>query len=172
MPSLFRRVYLIVFLTAVSSCSQTKSDIQFLQSVPEYTSQVQIFSQEFVSISSPYGALSSVVFAYDRDRNDKTVLQSGRRGIDLVEVKLFNRTGHWNWYPFLVLSDDTYDGYVDRLFIDENLDGRLDEVSDIRRQGMLIEQIRFNEFRPWQVIKKQNRRDASDTFTYILRPRP
>jgi len=95
--------------------------------------------------------MRSIYFGYDRNRD----LQSGGSGkigggIDIIEYKIIKSDGTWNWQPFLVFSDDNFDGLADRLFLDSDLDGVLDKMYDVALKGFIMDKITFEKFKPWQ----------------------
>lgn len=102
-------------------------------------------------VPSPYGLLPSIYFGYDRNRD----LRPGgsvknNQGIDIVEFKILRNDGTWDRQPYLVFSDDDFDGIADRLFLDSNLDGALDKIYDIALEGLIMNKITFKKFKPWQ----------------------
>ncbi len=152
-------------IVSLYSCTRHSPHYQKSIIPTNYESQKNIIWQKFAMIHSPYGSLSVVILGYDRNRDRPVTrsIKSGRKGIDLLEAKLFNRSGHWNWYPFLILSDENYDGTADHLFLDSNLDGLIDTSDDIAPWNLAMDKIQFDTFKPWEKL-------SSNESTPILDP--
>ena len=121
------------------------------EDLPIYTSQINIIKQGYTEVPSPYGPIPSVYFGYKRNRDPRLRGSTkNNKNIDILEYKMLKKEGGWNRQPYLVFSDDTFDGIVDRLFLDSNLDGSFDKIYDIASEGLLINEITFKKFKPWQ----------------------
>lgn len=152
------QIFLVVFLV---SCSRsTTHPVNALDTInlPFYKSQEKIILQIYTSVPSPFGYLSSVVFGYDRNKDNSAHFktQSGRLGVDLLEVKLLNNRGYWYWFPYLVYIDDNFDGFADRLFLDSNLDGLIDQEHALPPYQFQIEKIQFDSIEAWNSNHSEN----------------
>ena len=96
-----------------------------------YISQERIVLQGFSSVPTRRGDKTAVYFGYDRDRQFAMHSDNTKVAVDLVEFKLVETDGTWRWEPFLVISDDDFDGYADRLFLDADFDGTLESIFSI-----------------------------------------
>ncbi|MGD8720888.1 MAG: hypothetical protein PVG46_03750, partial [Desulfobacterales bacterium] len=112
----------------------------------DYVSQKSIVLQGYFLVPTPYGHKPSVYFGYDRDSQTKSHPDNRNKSkVDLIEFKLLNETGAWSWYPLLMFSDDDFDGYADRLFVDADFNNVIDKVYDIKKNKIDMEKIRFDE---------------------------
>jgi len=119
--------------------------------LPIYTSQINIVKQGYILVPSPYGTIPSIYFGYKRNRDLRmSEYAKNNQDIDIIEYKMLEKDGSWNWQPYLIFSDDNFDGIADRLFLDSNLDGSLDKIYDISSEGLIIDRITFKKFKPWQ----------------------
>jgi len=119
--------------------------------LPKYRSQKNIVKQGYTVVPSPYGPLPSIYFGYDRNRDLRTSGSAKNdQGIDIIEYKILRNDGTWNRQPYLVFSDDDFDGIADRLFLDSNLDSALDKIYDIELEGLIMNKITFKKFKPWK----------------------
>lgn len=120
------------------------------EDLPIYKSQIKIVKQGYITVPSPYGPIPSIYFGYNRNRDLRlSGSAKNNQGIDIIEYKMIKKDGGWNWQPYLVFSDDNFDGIVDRFFLDSNLDGALDKIYDIALEGLKINRIIFKKFKPW-----------------------
>lgn len=113
-----------------------------------YISQQRIVLQGFSIVPTLHGDKAAVYFGYDRDKryvlhSDNTVV-----AVDLIEFKLIESDGTWRWEPFVVISDDDFDGYADRIFVDADLDGVFEKIFDIRNEKLAIDKINYREISP------------------------
>lgn len=121
------------------------------QDLPVYRSQKEIVKQGFTAVPSPYGPIPSVYFGYKRSRNlCKSEYAKDKLCIDIIEYKKLKKDGGWNWKPYLVFVDDNFDGFADRLFLDSNLDGSFEKISNIASESIIINRIAFKGFKPWR----------------------
>jgi len=114
-----------------------------------YISQERIVLQGFSSISTPHGEETAIYFGYDRDRQSAMQSDNIEVAVDLVEFKLLETDGTWRWETFAVISDDDFDGYADRLFLDVDFDGTMESIFYIRKELLPIDKIGFKEISPW-----------------------
>lgn len=154
--SYFIAIVFLIISIGLAGCSSPQFNPHFHEStskLPKYKSQKIIKWQSYATILSPYGGLPAVVFGYDRNNDSDSPKSNSmrRKGIDTFEAKLINSDGYWVWYPFLILSDDDYDGIIDRLFLDSNLDCLIDAIYDIRDKNLTIDGIEFQKFSPWRI---------------------
>ena len=120
------------------------------EGLPIYKSQKNIVKQGYAVVPSPYGPIPSVYFGYKRKRHlGPSESPNNYQNVDIIEYKILKKEGGWNWHPYLVFSDDNFDGIVDRLFLDSNLDGSLDKTYNIAIEGLIINEISFKKFKPW-----------------------
>lgn len=63
------------------------------------------------------------------------------KGVDLVEYKRLYPDGHWNYNPFLILSDENYDCYIDHGWLDCNHDGILETVVNFSAKPTTLEAV-------------------------------
>jgi len=66
-----------------------------------------------------------------------------------MEYKMLNKDGTWRWQPYMIFSDDNFDGIADRLFLDSDLDGSLDKTYYIASRHLIMGRLKFNKFKPW-----------------------
>lgn len=105
--------------------------------------------QGFSSVPTRHGDKTAIYFGYDRDRQFAMHSDNAKVAVDLIEFKLMETDGTWRWEPFAVISDDDFDGYVDRLFLDVDFDGTLESIFDISTEKLAIDKIGFTEISPW-----------------------
>ena len=67
----------------------------------------------------------------------------------MIEYKMFKKDGTWRWEPYMIFSDDNFDGIADRLFLDSDLDGSLDKIYFIASKGLIMGRLKFKKFKPW-----------------------
>jgi hypothetical protein len=126
----------------------------------DYVSQKRIVLQGFCLVPTPYGHKPSVYFGYDRDSKTKTHPDNSNKStIDLIEFKLLKETGVWSWYPLLIFTDDDFDGYADRLFVDADFNNVIDKVYDIKKKKIKMEEIKFDEISPWRLKNNGSKTD-------------
>ena len=114
-----------------------------------YISQERVVLQGFSSVPTRHGDKTAIYFGYDRDRQFAMHSDSAKVAVDLVEFKLLETDGAWRWEPFAVISDDDFDGYADRLFLDTDFDGVMDSIFNIRNEKLAVDKIGFREISPW-----------------------
>lgn len=114
-----------------------------------YISQERIVLQGFSSIPTPHGEETAIYFGYDRDRQFAMHSDNAKVAVELVEFKLLETDGTWRWEPFAVISDDDFDGYADRLFLNVDFDGTMEGIFNIRNEKLPIDKIGFKEIKPW-----------------------
>jgi len=104
LKNLLRLLISGTLVMALYSCTRYSPHYQDSIIPINYKSQKDIIRQEYTMVHSPYGALSAVVFGYDRngDRAATRTIKANRRGIDLLEAKLLTNpvigTGIHFWY--------------------------------------------------------------------------
>ena len=151
LPQIVLLIILVLLPSIQLSCTSLGLKPFPGEDLPKYRSQKNIVKQGNTVVPSPYGLLPSIYFGYDRNRD----LRPGgsvknNQGIDIVEFKILRNDGTWDRQPYLVFSDDDFDGIADRLFLDSNLDGALDKIYDIALEGLIMNKITFKKFKPWQ----------------------
>ena len=114
-----------------------------------YISQERVVLQGFSSVPTRHGDKTAIYFGYDRDRQFAMHSDNAKVAVDLIEFKLLTTDGTWRWEPFAVISDDDFDGYADRLFLDADFDGTLESIFDICSEKLAIDKIGFTEINPW-----------------------
>jgi hypothetical protein len=114
-----------------------------------YISQERVVLQGFSSVPTRHGDKTAIYFGYDRDRQFAIHSDNAKVAVDLIEFKLLTTDGTWRWEPFAVISDDDFDGYADRLFLDADFDGTLESIFDICSEKLAIDKIGFTEISPW-----------------------
>jgi len=114
-----------------------------------YISQERVVLQGFSSVPTRHGDKTAIYFGYDRDRQFAMHSDNAKVAVDLIEFKLMTTDGTWRWEPFAVISDDDFDGYADRLFLDVDFDGTLESIFDISSEKLEIDKIGFTEISPW-----------------------
>jgi hypothetical protein len=144
----------IAIASACTSCTLPGLKSYELEGVPVYASQKEIVKQGFTAVPSPFGSIPSVYFGYKRNRNpSQNETAKANLIVDIIEYKILKEDGGWNWKPYLIFSDDNFDGIADRLFLDSNLDGSLDKIYNIASKGVIINRITFESFEPWLMKK-------------------
>jgi hypothetical protein len=146
----------LYFIIAASSavhfsCTLAKVKPFTCTDLPEYLSQNKIVQQGYATVPTPFGPIPSVYFGYDRNGDLKPGRSSEKgTGIDIIEYKMLKKDSTWRWQPYMVFSDDNFDGIADRLFLDSDLDGSLDKIYYIASRHLIMGRIKFNKFKPWQ----------------------
>ena len=113
-----------------------------------YVSQKHIVYQGFVKLPTPFGYRKAIYFGYDRDNDYVIDINGNKVYIDLLEFKFMKSSG-WQFKPFLIFSDDDFDGYADRLLLDSNLDGKFDKFDNLKPKKLSMGEIEFEEISPW-----------------------
>jgi len=152
---------MVVFILS-SNCRQIvmQGEAPYLNMPKDYVSQKSIVLQGYFLVPTPYGHKPSVYFGYDRDSQTKSHPDNRNKSkVDLIEFKLLNETGAWSWYPLLMFTDDDFDGYADRLFVDADFNNVIDKVYDIKKNKMDMEKIRFDEISPWRLKNDGSKTD-------------
>jgi hypothetical protein len=149
------RIVLLIILVLLPSIQLSCTSLGLKpfpgKDLPTYRSQKNIVKQGYTVVPSPYGPLPSIYFGYDRSRDLRTSGSAkNAQDIDIIEYKILKNDGTWNRQPYLVFSDDDFDGIADRLFLDSNLDGTLDKIYDIALEDLIMNKITFKKFKPWQ----------------------
>lgn len=100
-------------------------------STPNYKPLSGMIGQAFRSYPTPQGEMSCVVLPYDRNEDGK---------IDLVEVRVMKPDqGIWEDKPYMVATDDDFDGIADRVLIDIERDGKFDTGQNVKSKKTPIE---------------------------------
>lgn len=144
--------FIIAALSALQfSCTLPQVKPFTCTGLPAYLSQKKIVQQGYATVPTPFGPIPSIYFGYDRNGDFKSGNSFERgKGIDIIEYKMLKKNGTWSWQPYIIFSDDNFDGIADRLFLDSNLDGSLDKIYYIASRGLIMDKLKFNEFKPWQ----------------------
>jgi hypothetical protein len=140
---------LLALTTAGCSYFVTQIKIDPFDLPINYISQERVVLQGFSSVPTRHGDRTAIYFGYDRDRQFAIHSDNAKVAVDLIEFKLLTTDGTWRWEPFAVISDDDFDGYADRLFLDADFDGTLESIFDICSEKLAIDKIGFTEISPW-----------------------
>ena len=142
-------LFISIFSATLLGCGGMLSIIQpeRFTRLPAYQSQKRIIWQGYRPVPTPDGPIDSVFFGYHNHKNKKNTAASGAR-VDILEFKRLNEDGTWQWSPYLIFSDDNFDGSADRLFIDLNADGNIDSVHDVSKKNIVMVRIRFDPLLP------------------------
>ena len=150
------RLFILYFIiAAVSSAIQFACTLPEMKpfpsiNLPEYQSQKKIVKQGYAIVPTPFGSIPSIYFGYDRNNDFKPSHSSEKgTGIDIIEYKMLKKDSTWKWQPYMIFSDDNFDGVADRLFLDSNLDGSLDKIYYIASRGLIMGRLKFKKFKPW-----------------------
>lgn len=110
-----------------------------------YETQKRIVWQGMIVVRNASGTVApipAIYFGYDRNRNyarnNHTV---PCKGVDLIEYKHLYPDGHWDYNPFLILSDENYDCYIDHGWLDCNEDGILEIVVTLPSNSVRLEAV-------------------------------
>ena len=143
--------FIITVSSAVQfSCTLPKVKPFTSTDLPVYLSQKKIVKQGYAIVPTPFGPIPSVYFGYDRNGEFKSGNSVERgKGVDIIEYKMLKKYGTWRWEPYMIFSDDNFDGIADRLFLDSNLDGSLDKIYYIASRGLVMNRLKFKKFKPW-----------------------
>jgi hypothetical protein len=115
-----------------------------------YASQQRIVEQGCALVPTPLGSQAAFYFGYDRNKDYRTDPSTGlRTGVDLIEFKRILADGTWSWEPFLIFSDDDFNGEADRIFLDRDFDGELDRIYNIESNRLKMDDINFRQLPPW-----------------------
>lgn len=150
----FHKIGLLILMSlalTTAGCSYVVTRIKTdPYALPEnYISQERIVLQGFSSVPTRHGDKTAIYFGYDRDRQFAMHSDSAKVAVDLVEFKLLETDGTWRWGPFAVISDNDFDGYADRVFLDADFDGTLESIFNISNEKLVIDKIGFREISPW-----------------------
>jgi hypothetical protein len=153
---LFRRArYFLTIVLAVGSAACTSVAVPSVNdpfAPPSgYVSQKRIILQGFSKVSTMEGPKNAAYFGYDRDGRGVQLSDGNWVAVDLMEFKLMQPDNTWCWDPIMVISDDDFDGYADRVLVDFNLDGRFELVFDIGTEKRVIDRMGFEEIKPWLI---------------------
>ena len=102
-------------------------------SLPDYETQKRIVWQGTMDVKCQTEieeiSFQAIFFGYDRNHNyTRNGLVSPCKGIDLIEFKRVFANGHWNYKPFLMISDDNFDCHADHGWLDCDQDGSLETI--------------------------------------------
>ena len=98
---------------------------------PDYKPLTNLVGQTFRNYPTQDGMWPCVVFPYDRNEDGK---------IDLVEVRRMNEKGDfWEDKPYVIATDDDFDGLADRVLVDLERDGKFDKGQDVKSKKIPIE---------------------------------
>ena len=149
------RFFILYFIIAASSAVQFACTLQGVKpfpntDLPVYQSQIKIVKQGYTMVPTPFGPIRSIYFGYNRNNDFKPGHSSKKgKGIDIIEYKMLKKDGTWIWQPYMIFSDDNFDGIADRLFLDSNLDGSLNKIYYIASKGLIMGRLKFKRFKPW-----------------------
>jgi hypothetical protein len=118
-----------------------------------YKSQERIVRQGFTIVPTPQGEIKSIFFGYDRNGDYSS--SSNRligRGIDLIEYKKMLDDNKWTLNPFLIICDDNFDGFADKIFLDTDFNSSLDINYKLKYGYLKMDYINFEQFRPFHYI--------------------
>jgi hypothetical protein len=118
-----------------------------------YKSQERIVRQGFTIVPTPQGEIKSIFLGYDRNGDYSS--NSNRligRGIDLIEYKKMLDGNKWTLNPFLIICDDNFDGFADKIFLDTDFNSSLDINYKLKYGFLKMDNINFERFRPFQYI--------------------
>jgi len=143
--------FIIAASSAVQfSCTLPKVKPFTCTDLPVYLSQKKIVKQGYAIVPTPFGPIPSIYFGYDRNSDLRPGHSSEKgAGIDIIEYKMLKKNGTWSWQPYMIFSDDNFDGIADRLFLDSDLDGSLDKIYYIASRGLIMGRLKFKKFKPW-----------------------
>lgn len=99
---------------------------------PDYKPLSNLVGQADRNYPTQDGMWPCVELSYDRNEDGKK---------DLVEVRRMNEKGDW-WEanPYIIITDDDFDGYSDRILVDIERDGKFDKGQDIKSKKIPIEE--------------------------------
>jgi hypothetical protein len=110
-----------------------------------YETQKRIVWQGTLVMGSASGVAAptpAIYFGYDRNRdyarNNHAI---PCKGVDLIEYKRLYPDGHWDYNPFLILSDENNDCYIDNGWLDCNADGILETVVALPSNSVKLEAV-------------------------------
>lgn len=118
-----------------------------------YKSQERIVRQGFTIVPTPQGEIKSIFLGYDRNRDYSS--SSNRligSGIDLIEYKKMLDDNKWTLNPFLIICDDNFDGFADKIFLDTDFNSSLDINYKLKYGYLKMDYINFEQFRPFHYI--------------------
>jgi len=118
-----------------------------------YKSQERIVRQGFAIVPTSRGEINSIFLGYDRNGDYSS--SSNRligRGIDLIEYKKMLDDNKWTLNPFLIICDDNFDGFADKIFLDTDFNSSLDINYKLKYGFLKMDYINFEQFRPFHYI--------------------
>jgi len=97
---------------------------------PDYKPLTNLVGQGGRTYPTQDGPWPCVELSYDRNEDGKK---------DMVEVRRMNEKGDW-WEdkPYILIVDDDFDGYADRILVDIERDGIFDKGQNITDKKRLI----------------------------------
>ena len=124
-----------IILGLVGCSSFPNSDM-----VEGYASQKRIVWQGTLTVQLGQDIFRMIFFGYDRNGGMHGLKEGSLcRGVDLLEYKGLLPNGHWVFNPIIVLSDDNFDCYADRVLYDCDADGKFEKVIDISGDAVNLE---------------------------------
>jgi hypothetical protein len=149
-------VFAITLAIGLAGCSHLAETITIdpFALPTDYISQQRIVLQGFSNVQTMHGSKAAVYFGYDRDKRYVKLPDNSWVSVDLIEFKLIEHDKTWRWEPFVVISDDDFDGYADRLFVDVDFDGVFETIFDIRVEKRVIDKMGLEEINPWLLGKE------------------
>jgi hypothetical protein len=116
------------------------SSFSNLKEVGGYDSQKRIVWQGTLTVQLGEDIFRMIYFGYDRNGGmHRLTKESICRGVDLLEYKGLLPNGHWVFYPIMILSDDNFDCYADRVLYDCDADGNFEKVANIPEGTVRLE---------------------------------
>ncbi|MGD9332816.1 MAG: hypothetical protein PVJ53_16000 [Desulfobacterales bacterium] len=110
--------------------------------VDGYQTQKRIVWQGTLTVNHGVDIVRLIYFGYDRNGDLKPLSKATVcRGVDLLEYKCRLPDGHWDYRPFLILSDDNFDCYAERALYDCDGDGIFEHVTEISGPTISLESI-------------------------------
>lgn len=108
--------------------------------VDGYQTQKRIVWQGTLTVDHGPDIVRLIYFGYDRNGDLKRLSNATVcRGVDLLEYKCRLPDGHWDYQPFLIISDDNFDCYADRALYDCDGDGFFEKGIDVSGQDIPLE---------------------------------
>ena len=108
--------------------------------VEGYVSQKRIVWQGTLTVQLGEDIFRMIYFGYDRNGGMHGLTEESLcRGVDLLEYKGLLPDGHWVFDPIMVVSDDNFDCYADRVLYDCDADGHFEKVIALPEDAVNLE---------------------------------
>jgi hypothetical protein len=112
----------LIALTHSASATVLPEDYKpFHRMIGSYNAQLITGDDKFINCQA---------LVYDRNKDSGYSDEGGFKGRDLIEYRVRTNSA-WEKYPYMIITDDDFDGIADREFLDHDRDGTIDEVNDI-----------------------------------------